>query len=269
VTAAEHADLLELMEAMTEIAANATAVIQSRGAGNGIRTKADGSPVTAADEASEQAILAGLRRIAAAVPIVSEEQADREREAISEHASYFLVDPLDGTREFIAGRDEYTVNIALVSDGSPVIGVIVAPARNLVWRGAAGHGAERLAIVDGKLSSARPIRTRPCSTDNLIVMVSRSHLEPKTRLFLERFPKARLVQCGSSIKFCHIAEGVADIYPRLSPTRDWDIAAGHAILMAAGGRIATPDGDRLVYGTADRTIPGFIAWGGTSTSVMG
>ena len=269
MTAAEHADLLELMEAMTEIAADAAAAIQNRGAGNGVRTKADGSPVTAADEASDEVILAGLSQIAATVPIVSEEHADHEREAIGERASYFLVDPLDGTREFIAGRDEYTVNIALVSNGAPVIGVIVAPARNLAWRGAAGHGAERLAIVDGKLSGAQPIHTRQCSTDDPVIMVSRSHLEPNTRLFLERFPKARLVQCGSSIKFCHIAEGVADLYPRLSPTRDWDIAAGHAILMAAGGRVAARDGGRLVYGTPERTIPGFIAWGGTSTHVTG
>jgi 3'(2'), 5'-bisphosphate nucleotidase len=250
-----------LMDALTAIAAEASAAILRAAANPHIRNKNDGSPVTAADENAERIICDGLSQIAPSLPIISEEAAARQKPKPVEGGSYFLVDPLDGTREFIAGRDEYTVNIALISAGLPVLGIITAPAVGLTWRGIVGRGAERIAHADGKSSPPRAIRTRPRPERNLVVLVSRSHLEDRTRAYLDALPYAKSVQCGSSIKFCRIAEGAADLYPRLAPTRDWDIAAGHAILKSAGGDVAAPDGSPLVYGSPDLLIPAFLASG--------
>ena len=251
----------ELMDMLTAISARAALAIRGAGGEGGVRIKADGSPVTAADDAAEAAIREGLARLAPALPIISEEQAERASPAV-ESASYFLVDPLDGTREFIAGRDEYTTNIALVTHGAPILGVIAAPALGLIWRGIVGRGAERIALAgDGKSSRPSPIHTRPRPRRELLVLVSRSHLEARTRAYLEQLPQARTSPCGSAVKFCRIAEGSADLYPRLAPTRDWDVAAGHAILEAAGGKVVAPDGAPLSYGTAELRIPAFLAWG--------
>jgi 3'(2'), 5'-bisphosphate nucleotidase len=265
VSAVDIATCTALMDDLTDISARAAQAIKQWSGGT-VRNKADGSPVTAADEAAEAVICDGLARLAPAMPVISEEQAAREMPKIpvaspGNAASYFLVDPLDGTREFIAGRDEYTVNIALISAGLPVLGIITAPAVGLTWRGIVGRGAERIAHADGKSSPPRAIRTRPRPERNLVVLVSRSHLEDRTRAYLDALPYAKSVQCGSSIKFCRIAEGAADLYPRLAPTRDWDIAAGHAILKAAGGDVAAPDGSPLVYGSPDLLIPAFLASG--------
>jgi 3'(2'), 5'-bisphosphate nucleotidase len=251
-----------LMEALTTIATDATAAIRRAAANAEVHHKADGSPVTAADEAAEAVIREGLLRITPAVPIISEEHAAREKpEPMGQRGSYFLVDPLDGTREFIAGRDEYTVNIAVVTDGAPLLGVIALPASGLMWRGIVGLGADRIAFADGKSSPPSAIRTRTPPEGELVILASRSHLEARTRAYMGRFPQAKLMQCGSSIKFCRLAEGAADLYPRLAPTHDWDIAAGHAILEAAGGQVTAPDGSRLVYGSADLLIPEFLASG--------
>jgi 3'(2'), 5'-bisphosphate nucleotidase len=245
----------ELMDALTEIAARASqAILQVAGHAE-VHNKGDGSPVTAADAASEAVICDGLKRLAPAVPIISEEQASHERLKPGARGSYFLVDPLDGTKEFISGRDEYTVNIAIVTDGVPILGIVTAPAAGIAWRGIVGRGAERLPIAPGA------IHTRPCPGDELLVMVSRSHLEERTKTFVEKFPKAKLVQCGSSVKFCRLAEGAADLYARLAPTHDWDIAAGHAILTAAGGQVTAPDGSAVTYGSAELLVPAFLAWG--------
>jgi 3'(2'), 5'-bisphosphate nucleotidase len=249
-----------LLEPLTAIAAGAAQAILHVGNGD-VRRKADGSPVTTADEAAEALIRDGLCRLAPGVPIISEEHAEREKPNIpaGKGASYFLVDPLDGTREFIAGRDEYTVNIAVVSDGAPILGIIAAPASRLMWRGIAGRGAERLEVAGDKLSAPRPIHTRPRPAHDMVILVSRSHLDARTRAYLEDYPQAKLVQCGSSLKFCRLAEGSADLYPRLAPTRDWDIAAGHAILSAAGGHVVSPGRSPLAYGGPDLLIPSFIA----------
>lgn len=248
----------ELMEALTAIGVRAALVIREVGKG-GVQRKADGSPVTTADLASEAAIRDGLMRVAPTLPIVSEEQADPER-PLPRGADYFLVDPLDGTREFIGGHDEYAVNIALMAAGVPVLGIIAGPALGLVWRGIVGRGAERVAFAtDGACGPAERIHARPRPQSELSVLVSRSHLDPRTQAYLEGFPKARTIGCGSAVKFCRIADGSADLYPRLAPTRDWDIAAGHALVEAAGGRVRAPDGTPVVYGTPERLIPGFIA----------
>jgi len=223
------------------------------------RLKPDHSPVTAADEASEAIILSELARIAPGVPIVSEECAGAPPAA----ATFFLVDPLDGTREFIAGRDEYTINIALVRDGVPTVGLIAAPARGLVWRGVVGRGAERLSFSTG---SARPDATLPIHTRawpaHPVAAVSRSHFEQASAAFLRRFEPIEQLECGSALKFGCIAEGSADVYPRFGPTCEWDVAAGHALVVSAGGVMTAPDGAPLRYGvTPGFRVPGFIVWG--------
>jgi 3'(2'), 5'-bisphosphate nucleotidase len=250
----------ELMDALTEIAARASEAILQVAGNVDVRNKDDGSPVTAADEAAEAVICDGLKRLAPSVPVISEEQASHERPQLGPSGSYFLVDPLDGTKEFISGRDEYTVNIAIVTNGTPILGIVTAPAAGIAWRGIVGRGAERLPIAGGNIAPG-PIHARRCPGDELLVMVSRSHLEERTKTFIEKFPKAKLVQCGSSVKFCRLAEGAADLYARLAPTHDWDIAAGHAVLAAAGGKTTAPDGSAVTYGSAKLLVPAFLAWG--------
>jgi 3'(2'), 5'-bisphosphate nucleotidase len=247
---------------LTDIAVAAAGAIQRvRDPGTSVRRKPDGSPVTAADENAEAVIREGLAHRYPDVPMISEEGAEHERPA-NASACYFLVDPLDGTREFISGRDEYTVNIALVAEGTPVLGIIVAPALGLIWRGIVGRGAEKMLLASGKMSSPETIHTRARPPGELTVMVSRSHLDSRTQAYLDSLPHTGRVGCGSSIKFCRLAEGAADHYPRLAPTHDWDVAAGHAILAAAGGSVIDPDGEPLAYGTPGLLIPAFLAWGG-------
>jgi 3'(2'), 5'-bisphosphate nucleotidase len=248
------------MEELTAISvAAATAIIRAKASG-GVRTKADGSPVTDADMAAEAVIRDWLSRLTPRLPIISEEAARNDAGAAAS-GRYFLVDPLDGTREFIAGHDDYTVNIALMSSGAPVLGVIAAPALGLVWRGAVGSGAERLSFSAGRISEPQAIHTRARPQDELIVLVSRSHLDARTESYLKGLAAARRIACGSSLKFCRVAEGAADHYPRFGPVRDWDVAAGHAVLVAAGGSVTTLDGGPLVYGAPELLIPGFLAWG--------
>jgi 3'(2'), 5'-bisphosphate nucleotidase len=248
-----------LIDPLAALAARAAIVIRQSSC-DGLRRKADGSPVTAADEAAEAVICEGLQKLVPDVPVISEEQMARgESRALgSDGLAYFLVDPLDGTREFIAGRNEFTVNIALMHGGVPILGVIVAPAFELMWRGVVGHGADRMSIA-GR-TAPTPIQTRP-RPPKPVVVVSRSHLDPQTIAYLQTLPQAVTESSGSSLKFCRIAEGTADLYPRLAPTRDWDIAAGHAIVQAAGGTVTDPDGSLLVYGTPDLLIPHFVATG--------
>ena len=259
VTVLDTKACLALLEDLTATACRAAEAIRQCGAGS-LRDKADGSPVTAADQAAEAVILKDLKHLAPDIPIISEEgwtEHQAQATALQSHI-YFLVDPLDGTREFIAGRDEFTVNIALIKDGVPLLGIIAAPAADLVWRGIVGHGAERKMPSDKNQWTAIRTRSRPVEP---VVMVSRSHLDPGTKTYLAAIPRAASVSCGSSIKFCRIAEGTADLYPRLAPTQDWDIAAGHAIVVAAGGEVTAADGSPLVYGTPKRLIADFIARG--------
>jgi 3'(2'), 5'-bisphosphate nucleotidase len=261
VTKFDPTDDAELLGNLTVLAAAAAEAVLDCRAGCSVRLKSDGSPVTAADEAAEAMIREGLAQLAPSVPIVSEEAAAHLQPPAGD--TYFLVDPLDGTREFIAGSDEYTINIALMSsDRQPTLGVIAAPALGLLWRGIVGRGAERLTFSGAKVSQAEPIQTRYRPAGELIVMVSRSHLDDATQRYLDDFPFTRRIACGSSIKFCRLAEGLADHYPRLGPTHDWDIAAGHAVLVAAGGSVVGWDDEAIVYGTPELIIPGFFAWGG-------
>ena len=248
-----------LMEELTAIAARAAAAIRQCGAAS-LRQKADGTPVTAAVQAAEAVILRDLKRLAPGIPIVSEESSaeDQVHAGTSRDATYFLVDPLDGTREFIAGRDEFTINIALINLGTPLIGIIAAPAADVAWRGIVGRGAERTTLSDQSGRTAIRSRRRPPAP---VIMISRSHLDAGTKAYLAGLAQGSSVSSGSSIKFCRIAEGDADLYPRLAPTHDWDVAAGHAIVVAAGGEVRAADGSQLRYGTPKRLIPDFIARG--------
>ena len=255
-----------LIDEITTLASRAAAAIRRiDAASRAERAKSDGTPVTAADEAAQAVILDGLSRILPGVPIVSEEMSAAERpQTLTSH--FVLVDPLDGTKEYLAGRDEFTINIALMVSGSPVFGCIAAPALGLVWHGTVGQGAERLVLPAGaeasQCSSKTPIRTRPWSGRDVIALVSRSHLDPQTEQFLAGIPGTKQVACGSSLKFCKLAEGSADIYPRLGRTSEWDVAAGHALLVAAGGAVMTPDGGATTYGhSADFRVPSFVAFG--------
>jgi len=258
--AKDTAGLAELVPALTAVSVRAALVVRSFVGKGDVHRKRDGSPVTEADLAAEAAIRDGLARATPGLPLVSEEQAEGEAPHVLGR-TYALVDPLDGTREFIAGSDEYAINIAIMIDGRPALGIVTAPALGLIWRGIVGRGAERIGFTaDGQLANPQPIHGRKPTPHDLVAVTSRSHLDPKTKAYLDALPVARMVACGSAVKFGRIAEGSADVYARLSPVRDWDAAAGHALVEAAGGSMRTPDGQPLRYGTAERIIPSFIAF---------
>lgn len=255
------------LDELTTLVSKAAAVVKRfQGGTVDRRLKSDRSPVTAADEASQAVILDGLGKILPGVPVVSEE-ADKPDRTSALPSLFLLVDPLDGTREFIAGRDEFTVNVAIVADGVPAWGLIAAPLLDQVWRGGAGFGAERLDLEAGAdVTASRyrsAIRTRRMPECDMVIAVSRSHLDTQTQLFIKRFPAVKSVALGSSLKFCRIAEGSVDLYPRLAPTCEWDIAAGHAIVSGAGGAVVEPAGGALVYGQCARDfhVPAFVALG--------
>ena len=253
-----------LIEPLTDLVIRAGAAILAvnRGAMR-VDGKADGSPVTEADLAADRIIGEGLAALVPDIPAISEERVHLAKPPYD--GSFFLIDPLDGTKEFVAGRAEFTVNLALVSNGTPLLGIIGAPALGLIWRGLVGHGAERLAIGDGAAVKAEPIRTRPIPPPGApwLVAVSRSHGDARTEAFIDARPGAVRQKLGSAVKFGRIAEGAADIYPRFAPTCEWDIAAGHAIVTAAGGRVTDTQGDELQFGRGrpDFIVPEFIAWG--------
>ena len=253
-----------LIEPLTDLVVRAGAAILAvnRGAMR-VDGKADGSPVTEADLAADRIIGEGLAALVPQIPAVSEERVHLAKPPYD--GSFFLVDPLDGTKEFVAGRGEFTVNLALVSNGTPLLGIIGAPALGLIWRGLVGRGAERLTVGDGASMRAEPIRTRPIPPPGAPwqVAVSRSHGDARTEAFIDARSGAVRQKLGSAVKFGRIAEGAADIYPRLAPTCEWDIAAGHAVVTAAGGRITDGQGADLQFGRGrpDFIVPEFIAWG--------
>jgi 3'(2'), 5'-bisphosphate nucleotidase len=249
------------------IRAGAAILAVNRGAMR-IDGKGDGSPVTEADLAADRIIGEGLAQLVPDVPAISEERVHLAKPPYD--GSFFLIDPLDGTKEFVAGRGEFTVNIALVSNGTPLLGIIGAPALGLIWRGLVGRGAERLAISDGTIAGAEPIHTRrlPPAGAPWIAAVSRSHGDTRTEAFIDGRRGAVRLKLGSAVKLGRVAEGAADIYPRLAPTCEWDIAAGHAVVTAAGGRITDAEGAdvRFGRGRADFIVPEFIAWGDPSAA---
>jgi 3'(2'), 5'-bisphosphate nucleotidase len=253
-----------LLEPLTELVIRAGAAILAvdRRAMR-VDGKADGSPVTEADLAADRIIAEGLAWLVPEIPVLSEERAGLAQPL--DRGSFFLVDPLDGTKEFVAGRNEFTVNLALVSHGTPLLGIVGAPALGLIWRGLVGRGAERLTIRENASRLAEPIHSRklPPRGSPWIAAVSRSHLDARSEAFIAARPASTRLVLGSAVKFGRVAEGSVDIYPRLAPTSEWDVAAGHALVTAAGGRITDAHGKALQFGTGAHgfIVPEFIAWG--------
>ena len=252
---------------LAQIASDAGRVVMSyRGGRAAVGFKADNSPVTDADRDSETIIRGSLAHILPDVAIIAEESFDAKNPPPAQ-AHFILVDPLDGTREFISGRDEFTVNIAYIEDGVPVAGCVYAPALHRIY--VAGKIALRAELMPGgkitSLDQLRPIATVPYSAAGLRALTSRSHDDDKTERFLDTLNIAAHESCGSSLKFCKVAEGAADVYPRLGPTMEWDTAAAHAVLAAAGGCVIAIDGTPLRYGKTDAGFrnSGFVAWGRT------
>lgn len=221
--------------------------------------KGDGSPVTAADQAAEDIIVGRLRLMAPDIPIVAEEAMSAGNGPDELGRRFWLVDPLDGTREFLARNGEFTVNIALIEDGVPVLGVVAAPALGNLWSGARGLGA-RACI--GSDTEAHAIAVRAVPDAGWTVLGSRSHGDDAAMsAYLQGRKVAGFKAAGSSLKFCLIAAGQADLYPRLGRTMEWDTAAGHAVLLAAGGSVSTLDGSALRYGKPGFENPHFVATG--------
>jgi len=254
-----------------EIAAFLAAVVLAAGPavmdvyehGGGVRAKEDGSPVTLADQRAEAVICDRLARALPPVPVVADESTAAGT-PVAAAERFLLVDPLDGTKEFIARNGEFTVNVALIEKGAPIAGAVYAPALGRLW-----FGGNRAFVCEAAVGAGlperrmwRPIHAR-LAPAALVAMASRSHGDSQTEAFLQRLPIADRQTRGSSLKFCVIAEGLADVYPRFGPTMEWDTAAGDAVLRAAGGVVLDPSGAPLAYG---KTVGGlrngpFVAWG--------
>ena len=221
-----------------------------------IRGKDDSSPVTDADEQAEALILIELQRVAPHIVVVAEESVAAGHTTDISSGRFFLVDPLDGTREFINRNGEFTVNIALIDDNCPVAGVVHLPAlEETYWSDGEQAWRQRGS------GAAEVIACRRAAADGLVVVASRSHRDARTDEYLANRQVKELISAGSSLKFCRLAEGAADLYPRLGRTMEWDIAAGHAVLCAAGGSVCTLDGQALRYGKPGLENPDFVATG--------
>lgn len=249
-----HPELLELAARLAEQAGEG--IMAVRAAGFAVERKRDATPVTVADREAEALIVAGLRAATPDIPIVAEE-AEEAGAAMQASARYWLVDPLDGTREFAAGRTNFAVCIGLVEDGRPVLGVVGLPAYGEVFAGIVGLGA-------WKQDSAgrRPIAARAIPPEGATVMASAAHADdPRNAAFIAARTVARVVNIGSAEKFCRVAEGAADLYPRFGTTMEWDTAAAEALVLAAGGTMAGWDGAALAYGKPGWRNAGFLVTG--------
>ncbi len=235
-----------------------------------VTIKGDASPVTEADQAAEAIILRGLKHLAPGIPVIAEEEAAAGRFP-SIAGRFFLVDPLDGTKEFVSKNGEFTVNIALIEDREPVLGAVYAPAIGKLYWGSKHGGAFMADVTDNTMGPAKAITVRKPSGP-LIAIGSRSHGSAATQAYLEGYNVGEFVAAGSSLKFCLVAEGRADIYPRMGRTMEWDTAAGDAVLRAAGGRVETLEGTLLVYGKrtdsgdGNYANPHFVAFGDVATA---
>ena len=222
-----------------------------------IEHKDDRSPLTAADLASHRCIVAGLRALTPEIPVLSEESKGLDIAARRQWSTFWLVDPLDGTREFIKRNGEFTVNIALIEQNEPIFGVVHAPVTGETWHARQGRNAyRRVGQVDTQ------IRTRSPATGALKVAASRSHRDARTQAFLDAMGSIEEMSLGSSLKFCRIAEGALDVYPRFGPTSEWDTAAAQCVLEAAGGALLAPDGRAFRYNRRETLLNGdFVALG--------
>jgi 3'(2'), 5'-bisphosphate nucleotidase len=260
-------DEIALFLAKAALAAG-PAVMEEYERGCEVSSKHDGSPVTSADRRAEAIICERLASLEPLPPLCAEEAIAAGTEPrVAER--FLLVDPLDGTREFLANNGEFTINVALIEQGAPVAGAVYAPAIGRLW-----VGGDATFVCEARLGaelpnegSRRRIRTRRAPS-RLTAFVSRSHLDPESDSFLKRLPIDETRFAGSSLKFCLIAEGLGDVYPRFAPTMEWDTAAGDAVLRAAGGAVLDPSGRPLSYGKVDRELRNgpFIAWGDVATA---
>jgi 3'(2'), 5'-bisphosphate nucleotidase len=252
-------DLERLLAVTFDAARRAGEAIMAVYAGDfAVSRKADASPVTLADRRAETIILAALAAASPGIPVVAEEQAEAEGLPAETADLFWLVDPLDGTKEFISRNGEFTVNIGLIQDGRPILGMVHVPALDVTYGGAGPGTARRWRGA----APAEKIAARSPPPDGLVVVHSRSHENnEKFAAYLVGKTIAEKRVCGSSVKFCLLAEGEADLYPRFGPTMEWDTAAGHAVLIAAGGSVTTLDGAPFVYGKKGLRNPGFIARG--------
>lgn len=258
-TALPDSDAQRLLSEITPLARDAGAKIMTFYQGDfEVRSKSDSSPVTEADEAAEKIIITGLQRLAPDIPIIAEEATAAGKTADVSGGRFWLVDPLDGTKEFVNHRDEFTVNIALVDDRRPVLGVVFAPALDAFYA-ASGPGT---ATVQRGTDAPQAISARRMPETGAIVTASRSHSDmEKIQKLMDQHAIKDMKISGSSIKFCLIAEGLADIYPRYGHTREWDTAAGHAVLSAAGGSVRGTDGSEMLYSKDGFLNHEFIAYG--------
>lgn len=254
----------ELIEALLAAAVAAgRAALDIYRAGFTVTHKSDQSPVTAADHASERIILEHLARLAPTVAVVAEEAA-AAGSIPQVREEFFLVDPLDGTKEFIHRNGEFTVNIALIRRRMPALGVVYAPVSGMLYAGnvTTARAFRCVYPADAAMSGPRePLHVRPVPAGGVTAVVSRSHSTPETDAYLRHYTVNDRVSVGSSLKFCLLAAGEADLYPRLGPTMEWDTAAGHAVLAAAGGKVLAPGGEPLAYGKPDFRNSFFIASG--------
>ena len=262
-------DNMRLAERLLQPIQNAgRAIMQHYERGAEYTLKDDASPVTAADHDSEKIILEALAEAVPDLPVVSEESAP-EAPSTKPAPRFVLVDPLDGTKEFISKQADFTVNVAVIDNGTPCFGIVYAPASSEFYYTPAPDRAVRVRLDPFGPTAAvsdlagQDLRTREPAASGLTAVASRSHLNDATLHYLDELGVTEIARAGSSLKFCRIAEGAADVYPRLAPTMEWDTAAGHAVLAAAGGAVLDQDGAALSYGHADRnfTNPSFIAWG--------
>jgi 3'(2'), 5'-bisphosphate nucleotidase len=240
------------------------AVMSVYTAGATVTTKGDGSPVTEADAQAEAIILDALARGFPGIPVIAEEAASVATELPACDGDFILVDPLDGTREFIKRNGEFTINIALISNRMPIAGVVYAPvAMRMYMGGETARECKWDPAAERPSSEMQRLATRSYPVHGLSAAVSRSHPDAATKAFLDRLPLAEQLEAGSSLKFCRMAAGAIDVYPRFGPTMEWDTAAGHAVLRAAGGCIVKPDGSSFLYGkSSERYRNGaFVAWG--------
>ncbi|MDT7934582.1 MAG: 3'(2'),5'-bisphosphate nucleotidase CysQ [Sphingomonadaceae bacterium] len=251
--------MLALLDTLAPAMREAGRLIEAiRLSGCAAAEKADKSPVTEADQQAEVLLAAAIRAVDTGAQIVGEEEC-AECGGVPEAASRFwLIDPLDGTKSFIAGSDDYSVNVGLVVDGDPVLGLLLAPRTGVLWAGVVGHGAWREVPSQGRepIATHRPARERP------VVLTSRSHRDKRTEAWIADLPGgAEVLPSGSSLKFVALAEGRADLYPRFSPTSEWDTAAGDAILRAAGGTTLCEGREPFRYGKPGCRNAGFLAVG--------
>jgi 3'(2'), 5'-bisphosphate nucleotidase len=246
--------LVELAVRLVEAASVEILAVQS--AGFTVQSKSDHSPVTLADMRAEKVIVAGLREATPQIPVIAEEEVAAGK-VTDPGREYWLVDPLDGTREFTAGRPEFAVNIGLIRDGRAVLGAVASPATAEIYYGIVGAGARKKSAT-----GTVPIRVRPAPPEGLTIMASRHYKDdPALAAFLDQYKIASVTNIGSALKFLLLAEGKADFYPRLGRTMEWDTAAPQAVLEAAGGAVLTMDGAPMGYGKPGFENPHFLCWG--------